>query len=522
MSKQPDLKLLRDVIFFVDKLEDDFTFYLDTASHAESIKEIKTLLPGLETDDDAKRRFSLSEQITLTNIIPTGSIPDFWSLLRSPKDERWCYLLRKLEAAAQNENEKNLLKCLSDTTPLSEETQRGLGQLLVKALSKNLTDLEAEPWVKTLNLTDAKLGVADQRVPMRSLFQAVYPELNWQDQQARALICLSYSGKCLSVSVRKQTKSVGYEPKDLPSSREEREKFLFTVSEYCQSIYEPLFDSPESEPNVHGLLVITGPTKSLKSEITRALIHSYLKKKREEGRRPHLVTFEDPIERLYTNLDERGSLYVALTPGKELAETSYTPRQKQRDAGFLHDALTDALRQTPAVFFVGETRSKEEWEVLLDFAATGHLIVTTAHAGSLVEAMRKIFEARRVKTPADRGEIANKLLAVVNLKPSQFEVEAREKPTDVVFPALWRRTARGVAGLTSDGLSALLPHRHAPELPSCLGRTWFIDKLVEVAQKASDDTPQFEQSVKDDIRKLFESVKPKARKQACTWDLRGV
>jgi hypothetical protein len=254
----------------------------------------------------------------------------------------------------------------------------------------------------------------------------------------------------------------------------------------------------------------------LKSEITRGLIHLNLQERKlkmqaskKKGRSPHLVTFEDPIEMFYAR-DEVvvGNLRVSLGLGGEI---NYTPRQKQKDAGFLRDALADALRQTPAVFFVGETRSKEEWEVLLDFAATGHLIVTTAHAGSLIEAMRKIFEARGVETAADRAEIGNKLLAVVNLKPGKIETEGDDS-TEVVFPTLWRRTSRGVASLTSDGLSSLLPHRKITGGPSCLGRRWFIEDLIGRVQGDLDQV--FGSSV-------LASMKTKAYKKTTNWDLQG-
>jgi hypothetical protein len=257
----------------------------------------------------------------------------------------------------------------------------------------------------------------------------------------------------------------------------------------------------------------------LKSEITRGLIYRYLVDASERAiknkdRRPHLVTFEDPIEVLYVR-DAPGKVktppFVALPSDNQI---DYTPRQKPKDAGFLRDALADALRQTPTVFFVGESRNKEEWEVLLDFAATGHLVITTAHAGSLVEAMHKIFEAREVKTPADRGEVANKLLAVVNLKPGKVKIDEQGHSTEVVFPALWHRTPRGVAGLTSDGLSALLPQRHTAEQPSCLGRRWFIQELINL--------------IAADLKSAFpaplsaEDVAQAVRKHASNCDLQGV
>lgn len=545
MSQQINSNILGNVVFYVDELEDDFTFYLDAASHAESIKEFKALLDAVAKDDDAKKKFSLSEQITFTNLIPSESSPKIdnalWSRLGSATDEPGRYLLGKLQGAATDPKEQAIVKCLANPAALSDETQRRLAQLLVKALSPtSLTDLTTQPWVEKLSLSQDqrdKLKVEDQRVLTRYLLEVAFPELKWQKPKGRALICLSHAGKYLSVTVRKQKGKVGYEPESLPIEKQKkRENYLFSVSEYCGSIYKPVFLETESTPNAQGLLVITGPTKSLKSEITRGLIHLYLKDKRKQGRRPHLVTFEDPIEMLYANLDHKGQLCVALARGKEPDDINYTPREKPRDAVFLRDALADALRQTPAVFFVGETRSKEEWEVLLDFAATGHLIVTTAHAGSLVEAMRKIFEARGVQTPADRGEIANKLLAVVNVKPDQIEIPGKSLHTDIVFPALWRRTTRGVAGLTSDGLSALIPHRNTPERPSCLGRRWFIEALIKLVQQQLNDafeavkkdvnnTQELLETVKKDVRntqELLETVKKDAYKRAYNWDLQGV
>jgi hypothetical protein len=207
--------------------------------------------------------------------------------------------------------------------------------------------------------------------------------------------------------------------------------------------------------------------------------------------------------------------------------TDYTPRQKEKDARLLEDALSDALRQTPALFFVGETRNSEEWKVLLNFAATGHLIVTTAHAGSLVEAMHKIFEALHVKTAADRNEVAAKLLSVIHLRSYDLEVNgaAAKTTTNALFPALWRRTPRGIASLTSDGLASLLPSRphdigaagvqsQEANGPSCLGRRWLIQQIME------------QQETLDELESVFQAefnpLREQAYAKATEWDLRGV
>lgn len=225
----------------------------------------------------------------------------------------------------------------------------------------------------------------------------------------------------------------------------------------------------------------------------------------------------------------------------------------------LRDALMDALRQTPALYFVGETRSKDEWKVLLDFAATGHLIVTTAHAGSLIEAVHKIFESLSVETPAERSEIASKLLAVIHLRNHEMPLKAvikNGKPvtpvTNVLFPALWRRTPRAIAALTSDGLASLLPFRPkanpgvetrdgggansqsgphvntsvnqsgdgrtgpeqgGEELDSSLGHRWLIEQLIE------------DEKTNRNLHTVFgdelQNLTSQAYRKATEWDLQG-
>jgi Tfp pilus assembly pilus retraction ATPase PilT len=205
------------------------------------------------------------------------------------------------------------------------------------------------------------------------------------------------------------------------------------------------------------------------------LIHRYLNQPKSSGsRHPHRVTFEDPIERQYLRFatDKKTGAFAVAIAGNQ----DYTPREKYRDVPSLRSALTDALRQTPKVFFVGETRNKRDWELLLEFAGTGHLIVTTSHASSLVEAMHRIFEARKAVTAADRNEVASRLLGVVHLRSDELEDGPK-----ILYPSLWRRTPRGIAALTSDGLAALLPHRTREGVDSaisCLGSCFIVEQLV--------------------------------------------
>lgn len=341
----------------------------------------------------------------------------------------------------------------------------------------------------------------------------------------RVLAALSYETRMWSVSFRTQSSEAGYE-----ASTHADGGNLNTIAELCRALFAETFTvvSTSARPSaprrvrgraasllqaeqlaeLGGLVVVTGATNSAKSLVTRGLIHLYLQKiALARGKRlPHLVTFEDPIERYYaddTHEPADGHAQLAVMMSAAQQGIDYTPRQIRIDAPNLKQALHDALRQTPKVFFVGETRQDRDWRTLLDFAATGHLVVTTAHAGSLIEAVRRIFLALGARTPADRNQIATRLIAVIHLKRATVAGHA----AGVLLPAIWRRVPKGVTALTAEGLAAVLPHGRGADddLCSCLGRKYFASRLLEEAA-ARKPAPDF-------ARRLIE--------QATEWDLKG-
>jgi hypothetical protein len=312
---------------------------------------------------------------------------------------------------------------------------------------------------------------------------------------ARLLICRCFAGKSFSVTVRRRS---NHPPIDAERRGESCAKtwdegkcgffksqkpgavpFAVKTADLGNMLDKLIFR--DAHPT--GLVLVTGSTNSGKSELTQSLIYQRVKSQHDQkGRKrwPHVVTFEDPIEQpLFKTAAD------ALANGIE-----YTPRQKGIDVGRLSEALDDALRQTPSVLFVGEVRSDWEWADLLRFAGTGHLVVATSHAGSLVEAMQRILRGVKAETPSDRGQIAQRVLAVVHQvkfdlngilkRAGASRVYEGDAPFDVFLPALWRRTHGGVAALVSDGLASVLPNRpgeNEKDRTSSFGRGWFPAKL---------------------------------------------
>lgn len=136
---------------------------------------------------------------------------------------------------------------------------------------------------------------------------------------------------------------------------------------------------------MEGLVLVCGPTGSGKSSTIAAMLchvneHSAL----------HVITLEDPVEYVYA--DER---------------SSFSQREIGIDVESFPMGLRAALRQDPDVILVGEMRDKETFETALHAAETGHLVLSTLHAGSAQQAVQRLFEF----FPAEQLSLARRSIA---------------------------------------------------------------------------------------------------------------
>lgn len=307
----------------------------------------------------------------------------------------------------------------------------------------------------------------------------------WDDGASRAaygrvLVCSCSKGTEWSITFRRQ--------REIPS-RERRSQFFNSFDDIADLLRGIIFDRDNADE--HGLVVIAGRTGSGKSQVARKLIQHCIGIASRDQRTPHLVSFEDPIEKDFRQAG--------------FGVTDVTQRQKPKDAASLADVLQNALRQTPKVLYVGETRNTDDWKLLLEFAGTGHLVITTSHAGSLVEAVGNILKETESSTPATRSIVADRLLAVIHMKTA---TEPTTK-TSFLIPAIWHRTPLGIKALMAEGLSSLLPNT-PPErpaggrtsFPGSVGRYWFAREL---AKKASQG-----------------EISDRVKRTALEWDLEGL
>jgi len=74
----------------------------------------------------------------------------------------------------------------------------------------------------------------------------------------------------------------------------------------------------------------------------------------------------------------------------------------------------DAMREDIDVLAVGEMRERETMRLTLDACETGHLVLTTLHSGTVVEALQRVVSAFPAEEqPSVCAQLADVLIAVV-------------------------------------------------------------------------------------------------------------
>jgi type II secretory ATPase GspE/PulE/Tfp pilus assembly ATPase PilB-like protein len=133
-----------------------------------------------------------------------------------------------------------------------------------------------------------------------------------------------------------------------------------------------------------GLLLLTGPAGSGKT----TTIYACLRRLVELGGR-HIITIEDPVEQI--------------VPGIMQTEVS-----DARGLTFAK-AARHLLRQDPQVLVIGEIRDDETANLVVRAAMTGHLVISTLHAGSCGGVIERLL-----MMCADRFAVGSALELILN------------------------------------------------------------------------------------------------------------
>ena len=118
----------------------------------------------------------------------------------------------------------------------------------------------------------------------------------------------------------------------------------------------------------NGLIIVSGKTSSGKSTTLATLIDEMNKTQNRK-----IVTLEDPIEYLHKH-----------------NHCMVVQREIGLDTKNYKTGLLSALREDPDVIVIGELRDMEAFEIALNAAESGCLVLTTMHSGDSKETLERI------------------------------------------------------------------------------------------------------------------------------------
>jgi len=141
----------------------------------------------------------------------------------------------------------------------------------------------------------------------------------------------------------------------------------------------------------NGLILVTGPTGSGKTTTLYALLQTIVGKER------NIITLENPIE-----YELQGIVQSQIDPDHD-----YT----------FAGGLRSILRHDPDVILVGEIRDLETAQTAIDAALTGHLVLSTLHTNSAIEAIPRLLSmgvSPYTFAPSLRAVLAQRLVRTIS------------------------------------------------------------------------------------------------------------
>jgi twitching motility protein PilT len=167
----------------------------------------------------------------------------------------------------------------------------------------------------------------------------------------------------------------------------------------------------------NGIVLVTGGTSSGKSSTLAALLDRI-----NSEYCYHIVTVEDPIEFLHNH-----------------KKSTIHQRELHSDAPNFALALRAALRQAPRVILVGQVHERETFEILLEAAENGHLVLTTMNT---VDAAKTIDRIVNTYPVTEQASVRDRLAKTIRYIISQRLVPRADHSGRVAVVEILKSNAR--------------------------------------------------------------------------------
>jgi type II secretory ATPase GspE/PulE/Tfp pilus assembly ATPase PilB-like protein len=245
------------------------------------------------------------------------------------------------------------------------------------------------------------------------------------------------------------------------------EENMYTLDKLGLSdIERKIVDDIIAKPS--GLVMAVGPTGSGKT----TTLYSILNTLNNEDRK--IITIEDPVEFQFAGI------------------TQIPVRTRTAKESMFADKLRAVLRLDPDVVMVGEIRDLDTAKTALQASLTGHLVLTTFHAGSSAAALTRlldIIEENPLLATAIRLVMAQRLVrklddtCKVAYVPSEAELKQLKAVVETL-PPNYKKPDLTNLQLYKPGKTAENPYGYKGQLPL---REQFVmsDSIISLLQKGT-------------------------------------
>ncbi len=271
-------------------------------------------------------------------------------------------------------NLEDIASSISPSDDLLDDKNKGpiiklINATITKAIKSRASDIHLEPFENKLNIRFRVDGVLREVLQyQKNITQMIISRIKIMSKLDISERRLPQDGR-ISISIGKR--DIDLRVSTLPSSFGERvvlrilekDKTHINLDELGFS-EDILMSFRKSLMKSEGIILVTGPTGSGK---TTSL---YAGLKEISDRSQNILTIEDPVE--YA-LDGIGQTQVNNKTGLTFAK-----------------GLRAILRQDPDIVMVGEIRDKETAEIAIQASSTGHLVLSTVHTNSAVNAITRL------------------------------------------------------------------------------------------------------------------------------------